>query len=39
MAEFQGRARDSLGLVGDAPAMALWLLESLLRLPGLAGSL
>ena len=26
MAEFQGRARDSLGLVGDAPAMGLWVM-------------
>ena len=39
MAELQGRARGSLGLVGESPTMALWLLDSLLRLPGLAGSL
>lgn len=37
MAEFRGRAQGSLGLVGDARAVAWWLLKSLLRLQGSLG--
>ena len=37
MAEFRGRAQGSLMLVGDAPAVAWWLLKSLLRLQGSLG--